>query len=222
MANRKLDFYFDFISHNAYIAWHEIKTLCEKHDLELNPIPVLFAGFLAEHKQLGPAEIEPKGRWMTIDVIRKAKLINLPLNPPASHPFNPLLSLRVSVAAADHGIQREIIDQLFSAVWARGLDVTDPAVVAANIGTDTVDGQTLVDGASDDSVKTKLKWSVQTAIERGVFGVPTMMIDDQIFWGYDDFSFLELYLRGEDPLEPGELERWSNVRSTAPRVGSRG
>jgi len=194
MANRKLDFYFDFISHNAYIAWHEIKTLSEIHDLELNPIPVLFAGFLAQHRQLGPAEIAPKGRWMTIDVIRKARMINLRLN-----------------------IQREIIDQLFAAAWAGSLDVTDPDVIASNIGTDTVSGQTLVDNASDESVKAELKTNVDAALARGVFGVPTMLIDDQLFWGYDDFRFLELYLRGEDPLEAGEFERWSNVRSTAPR-----
>jgi len=218
MNKRKLDFYFDYISHNAYIAWHEIKPFCEKHNLELNPIPVLFAGFLSEYKQLGPAEIVPKQRWMTIDVIRKARVINLPFSPPASHPFNPLIALRATIAAAQMDVQNEIIDQLFAAAWAKSLDVTDPAVIASNIGVGEVTGEMLIDKTSDDAVKAGLKRNAETALARGVFGVPTMVIDDRLFWGYDDFRFMEMYVRGEDPITDEDIEQWSKVRSTAPRI----
>ena len=59
-----ITFYFDYISHNAYLAWCRLPEIAEKHGCSVNPIPVLFAGFLKKYGQLGPAEIEPKVEWM--------------------------------------------------------------------------------------------------------------------------------------------------------------
>ncbi len=218
MPDPTLDFYFDFISHNAYLAWHEIKPLCDEHGVTLNPVPVLFAGLLAEHKQLGPAEIEPKNRWMIIDVLRKARLLGLPLNPPESHPFNPLLCLRIAIAAKATASCYEIIDQLFAAVWADSQDVTDPQILIKATGTDGVAGETLLAEASSDAVKAALRANTENALARGVFGVPSMMLGERLFWGYDDLRFLRMHLQGEDPLDENELARWNNIRSTASRA----
>lgn len=113
-----LDFYFDYLSVNAYIAWTEIQKICMEFDLKLNPCPVLFTALLSAHGQLGPAEIDAKRTWMAANVIRKTQLLNIPLSPPASHPFKPLLALRVSLVAIHHGIGAEMIGRIFSACWA--------------------------------------------------------------------------------------------------------
>ena len=94
MSARRATFYFDFISHNAYLAWTQLGPLAERHAVAFELVPVVFGALLAAHGQLGPAEVPPKSRWMLRDVVRKARLAGVPLAPPHSHPFNPLPSLR--------------------------------------------------------------------------------------------------------------------------------
>ena len=98
-----IKFYFDYISHNAYIAWTQIDDLAKKYSRQIEPIPVLFAGLLNAHNQLGPAEVKAKRNWMLGNTLRKAAVLNIPLNPPASHPYNPLLSLRASLIEVENG-----------------------------------------------------------------------------------------------------------------------
>ena len=100
--NDKMKSYFDYISNNAYIAWTQIGEIAKKYERLLEPIPVLFAGLLNAHNQLGPAEVAAKLKWMIGNTLRKAALLQIPLNPPASHPFNPLLSLRASLIFHPH------------------------------------------------------------------------------------------------------------------------
>jgi 2-hydroxychromene-2-carboxylate isomerase len=94
--NRELTFYFDYISPNAHIAWTQLPTLVERHNLRVNLVPVLFAGLLRAHGQMGPAEQAAKRSWMSQNITRQAPLLGVPLSPPKRHPFNPLLSLRAS------------------------------------------------------------------------------------------------------------------------------
>ena len=84
---RALRLYFDFISHNAYLAWTQIHDLAARHGRTVEPVPVLFAALLGAYGQLGPAEVPPKAWWMAKNVLRKATLLGVPLRPPASHPF---------------------------------------------------------------------------------------------------------------------------------------
>src|SRR5512145_1473206 len=93
---RTLRFCFDYISSNAYLAWVRLPELRQRFDLRIEPVPVLFAGLLEANGQLGPAEIRPKARWMAKNNQRKAGILGVRLRPPAFHPFNPLVPLRVS------------------------------------------------------------------------------------------------------------------------------
>src|SRR4030095_6918845 len=123
-------FLFDFISSNAYLAWIQLPKLAARYGASVEPVPVLFAGLLEAHGQLGPAEVGPKARWMSRNNLRKAALLGLPLAPPAHHPFNPLLSLRLSSLPLPEEERRMLIDALFQAVWVRGVRASDPPAVA--------------------------------------------------------------------------------------------
>ena len=164
MAHGTVRFYFDYISSNAYLAWTQLPKLCDRYAFTIEPVPVLFAGLLEAHGQLGPAEIPAKALWTAKNNVRKAVLLDVPLNPPAFHPFNPLLALRVSSVPLDGAARRALIGALFDAVWVHGLHVSDPVVV-----------------------------------ER---------LGDELFWGYDDFPYLELCLAGKDPLDSGQWQKW--------------
>lgn len=206
-------FYFDYESPNACLAWKELPRLAATHGCTIEILPVLYAALLDAHGTVGPGEAPAKGGWMMTNVLRKAAMLGLKLNPPPFFPFNPVLALRMSLLPLEADQRRALIDALFDAVWVRQLHVSEPEVaqrVANEIG---LDGRALVQQAQSPEIKKMLRDRTDDAIARGVFGVPTMEVDGQLFWGYDDFPFLDLFLAGKDPLDPVERQRW--------RLGSR-
>jgi 2-hydroxychromene-2-carboxylate isomerase len=201
-------FYFDYVSSNAYLAWTQLPALAARHGFAIEPVPVLFAGLLEAYGQLGPAEVPAKALWTAKNNLRKAALLGVPLRPPAFHPFNPLLALRISSLPLERAAQGALIDALFGAVWVRGLHVADPAVVERLTNEVGLDGARLVAEARGPEAKARLRRQTEDAIAGGVFGVPSMEVKGEIFWGYDDFPYLEPLLAGNDLLDPAEWERW--------------
>jgi 2-hydroxychromene-2-carboxylate isomerase len=213
-----LRFYFDYLSSNAYLAWTQLPKLEQRFGVEVEPVPVLFAGLLEAHGQLGPAEVLPKALWMAKNNLRKAALLGVPLEPPRHHPFSPLLSLRASSLRLEPAQRRALIDGLFRAVWARGMHVSEPAVVEAVASEAGLDGARVAQAAQETEAKDRLRAQTDAAIAARVFGVPTMIVGPELFWGYDDWPFLELFLAGKDPLPAGAIEKWiGSVRPSALR-----
>ena len=209
MTSTTIRFYFDYISPNAYLAWIQLPKLAGKYGCTIDPVPVLFAGLLGAHGQLGPAEIPAKALWMAKNNYRKAVQLGVPLNPPAFHPFNPLLALRVSSLPLETAKRTALITALFEAVWVRGLHVSETAIVERISDEIGLSGSALVAAAQQDDCKALLRRQTDDAIACGVFGVPSMDVAGEIFWGYDDFPFLELFLAGKDPLPPEAIEKSS-------------
>lgn len=213
-------FYFDFISPYAYLAWTQLPALAARHQRELVPVPVLFAGLLNAHGQKGPAEIPAKRLYLFKDVCRKAHLLGLPpLIPPPAHPFNPLLALRAaSFPADDPAGQRRLIDELFAATWAGGGGVESAAQVAGCAARAGLDAAAVLAFAHSEAAKLSLRQHTEEAIAHGVFGVPTVAVAQELFWGTDSLPALEAYLLGHDPLSHDALRRWEALRPSATRT----
>jgi 2-hydroxychromene-2-carboxylate isomerase len=207
-APRTVRFLFDYISSNAYLAWVELPKVAAQHGYSVEPVPVLFAGLLEAHGQLGPAEVRPKAWWMFRNNLRKAAVLGLTLRPPRFHPFNPLLPLRVSSLPLPEPGRSALIGALFEAVWSRELHASEPAVVAAIADEVGLPGAALVEQAQAPEAKARLRRQTDEAIAAGVFGVPTFLAGGELFWGYDDLPWLERFLAGRDPLDALEVSRW--------------
>ncbi len=199
-AAEPIRFYFDYISSNAYLAWHVLPALAERHGRSVEPVPVLFAGLLEAHGQLGPAEVPVKSYWMWRNNLRKCAQLGIPLAPPAFHPFNPLLALRVSSLPELGEHRAAVVTALFQATWVDSRHISEPAVVSEVLASLGLPGEALVQAATQPDNKQRLRQQTDAAIARGVFGVPTMVVGDELFWGYDDIGFLDLHLAGEDPI----------------------
>jgi 2-hydroxychromene-2-carboxylate isomerase len=176
----------------------------------IEPVPVLFAGLLDAHGTKGPAEVPARRTNLIRDVARKAQRLGVPIDVPFAHPFNPLLALRVaSLPGID---QKQVIDALYRAAWVERRDITDPAVVSALVG------ESLVARAAE--AKPALRAQTDEAIARGVFGVPTLAIADELFWGTDALPDLVRYLDGS--RVPAEwLARWESLPAAAVRPGAK-
>jgi 2-hydroxychromene-2-carboxylate isomerase/predicted enzyme related to lactoylglutathione lyase len=217
---KKLTFYFDFISPYAYLAWTQIHALAARHGCEVVPRPILFAVLLDANGQKGPAEIPRKRIYTFKDTVRSAHRLGVPLAAPASHPFNPLLALRVASEDSKPDAQRALIDALFTATWERSVDVTDAKNVAEIARGAGLDGARLVEWAGSPEAKDRVKRTTAEALEAGAFGVPTMVVEGELFWGLDSLPNLEQCLEGRDPLKGATYGAWAKVVPSASRPGS--
>jgi 2-hydroxychromene-2-carboxylate isomerase len=123
------------------------------------------------------------------------------------------LALRVSILPMEKTARDKLIDAIFEAVWCRSLHVSEPPVVqriAMEIG---MAGADLIAQTSHPEIKAQLRRQTEDAVKRGVFGVPTMEIGDELFWGYDDFPYMELHMAGRDPIGPDAWEKWRDGSS---------
>jgi 2-hydroxychromene-2-carboxylate isomerase len=150
------------------------------------------------------------------NLLRKALLLGVPLDRPAFLPFNPLLALRVSILPLEEPVRRALIQALFEAVWVRRLHVSETGVVERVVDELGLPGAELVAQAQSPEIKAQLRARTDVAIAKGVFGVPSMIVGDDLFWGYDDFPHLELVLAGKDPIDPVILSRWDGGEPLRP------
>ena len=213
----QIDFYYDYLSHNAYLAWHQLPTLAARHGIGIRPVPVLFAGFLKTYGQLGPAEIEPKVEWMNRNVLRKAAQLDIPIAAPTQHPFRPLLLLRLSALDMPDERRCELTGLLFRAVWVDKVDPNDRRSLRAYLETNRFSCDDYFQRVDDDDTKHRVRANTDECLARGGFGVPTMLVGDTLFWGFDDLDYLGNFLAGDDPLNWVEAERflmeWGQCRA---------
>jgi len=199
---RHITFYLDFISPYAYLAFEKIPEALQGLSYSVDYRPVLFAGLLKQHGQLGPAEIAPKRDWTYRQVLWLAHSHGVPMQMPAAHPFNPLPLLRLAVACGNDGMaNRYVCETLFRHVWRGGADAADATRLEAVKAT----LQPARDPASQ-AVKAQLKANTEDAIARGLFGVPSYAVDDKLFWGFDALGMLRSYLDGDAWFVRGDWE----------------
>lgn len=204
---RKLKFFFDPISPYTYFALKQLPKVAEKHGVKIVARPVLFAGLLNANGQKGPAEIVSKRRYTFLDCMRLSMQLEVPFKMPPKHPFNPLLFLRMATAVNDDSQRLALSTQSIAACWAEGRDLTDPAVMSSIASQVGLNGHDLLRIAQSDACKEQVRKNTDSAISKGVFGVPTFIVDNEVFFGHDRLSHVDNYLAGSLNINYNELEQ---------------
>jgi len=202
---------FDVISPFAYLAFPRLREL--PSGVELRVVPVLLAALLDKFGQRGPAEIPSKRRFTYRFVLWRARRLGLPLRMPPAHPFNPLAALRLVIAA---GSDTRAAGTVLQAVFGEGRDLTDPAVIAelgARLG--VRDPQSAI---ADPAVKQRLRENTLWASSRGVFGVPSFVIGEELFWGHDACDMALDYLARPQAFADAEMRRIESLPIAAARA----
>lgn len=184
-----LDFYYDFVCPYAYLASLQVDALAKETGSTLLLRPILLGGVFRAiggpddpNLVKGPA----KARYGEVDLARAAQSRGVTLRRPENHPRRTVLALRAAIASSDLSAATRA---LFAAYWRDGRDVEDPAVVADALDGAGLDGGAVVRRASDDAMKEELRKRTDDAVKRGVFGVPSFVVETasgaELFWGVD-------------------------------------
>ncbi|MEQ1535901.1 MAG: 2-hydroxychromene-2-carboxylate isomerase [Burkholderiaceae bacterium] len=202
---KHITFYFDVISPYAYLAFEQLPEALQGISYEVTYKPVLFAGLLKHHGQLGPAEIPSKREWTYRQVQWLAHELGVELQLPAAHPFNPLALMRLAVCTSLSGLpNRYVTEKLFHHVWLGGLDAADEQrfeILKTELK--------LVAEPNTIEVKKLLKMHTDSAIQQDVFGIPTLEVDGKLFFGLDSLPMLAAYLNGDSWYSNSA---WNDVR----------
>ena len=202
---KKVDWYFDFISPFAYLQFSQFKQFAGELDITIHPI--LFGALLKHWGQLGPAEIVPK-RVFTYRFFKwKADRMGVEYIMPPSHPFNPLPALLSCIAGNS---TFEVTQEIFNIIYKQGWqpDQKEGIVKLEAIASKHTSHHSNLD---EKSLKKILRSNTSKAIKNGVFGVPTFVVEGQVFWGGDASDMMLDFIKNPGLFSSEEMKRISSM-----------
>jgi 2-hydroxychromene-2-carboxylate isomerase len=185
-----IDFIFDFGSPNGYLAWKALPVIAARTGARVNLIPCLLGGIFKATNNRSPVEAfgEVKGKlaYEALETRRFVAAHGLTAYRPNPHfPVNTLLIMRGLIAARRMGVGDRYLETVLSAMWEQGLKMDDPEVVARTLAAAGLDAGALLAATQDPAVKAELVANTEAAVARGVFGIPTFFVGDEMFFGKD-------------------------------------
>ena len=185
---KSIDFYFDFISPYSYLAHKEIKTLKEKKNIIFNYKPILVGGLHNLQGITAPAFIKPKLKHMISDCDLIAKKNKSTFIWNSKFPINSLNILRGYLFINDE-TKDLYLNVIFDAYWKDDLDTSNEKILETLIKKCKINSNDFFDGIKVPKIKDKLKDVTQEAHDKGIFGAPTFVVNNKIFWGQDRLEF---------------------------------
>tara|TARA_R100001244_G_scaffold86820_3_gene66344 strand:+ start:33288 stop:33887 length:600 start_codon:yes stop_codon:yes gene_type:complete len=192
---KTIELIFDFVSPNAYLIWSPLRALADKYGATIAVTPAFLGGM---HKLTGnappfvrDADVKGKNDYAMLEMnrfIKKHGLTKFKMNP--KFPFN-TITLQRMLVALDPEKRSGFIDTLLPAIWEQGLDVTDGDTLAKILHNGGFEGQDLPERTQDPAVKQALIDNTEKAVERGAFGIPTMFVDGEIYFGKERLGQIE-------------------------------
>ena len=191
-----IEFIFDFGSPNAYLAWKVLPGVAERTGATVNLIPCLLGGIFKLTNNRSPMEAfgEVKGKLAyeqleTRRFVARHGLTDFAFNP--HFPVNTLLIMRGLIAARHAGVESAYVAAVLAAMWESGEKMDDPAVVLRVLNAAGLDGEALIAATADPQVKGELVANTEAAVARGVFGIPTFFVGEEMFFGKDRLGQVE-------------------------------
>ena len=186
---KPFDFYFDFISPYSFLAHKEIRKIEHKASIKIKYKPILLGGLHNLHGIKAPAFIPAKAKHMIRDckLIAEKKKINFKFN--SYFPIKSLNLMRGVLVAEEDNFKSYYIDNIFNAIWQDGLNINDENILQKILKNLNVNPKTFLLRVSSSSIKDLLKKKTSEAYEKGIFGAPSFVSNNKIFWGQDRIEF---------------------------------
>ena len=185
-----IDFIYDFGSPNAFLSGKVLPGIAARTGASVNLIPCLLGGIFKATNNRSPGEafgaVKGKLAYEALETRRfvaKHGIEGFAMNP--HFPVNTLMIMRGLIAARRAGVgerYREVVEQ---AMWVTGEKMDDPQVAARVLAGGGLDARALLEATQDPEVKAELVANTEAAVARGVFGIPTFFVGNEMFFGKD-------------------------------------
>ena len=185
---KSIDFYFDFISPYSYLAHKKINSIKKKKNIPFNYKPILVGGLHNLQGITAPAFIKPKLKHMVSDCILIAKKNNFDFIWNSKFPINSLNIMR-GYLSINANLKDLYLNLIFDAYWKDNLDVSNEEVLKTLLNKSKIDLDSFFLGIKDHKIKDELKNVTQKAHDKEIFGAPTFIVNNKIFWGQDRLEF---------------------------------
>lgn len=197
----EMEFYFDYLSPHAYLCWPQLKELSERYRVPLHARPISLVGLCEHWEDQSFYNIPGEKNFVFRDCLRAATLLGLPFNPPRVHPFNSYFLLRASLLENAQAAQTKMIDLIWQELWGKGGNIKNVATLLELAQAQGICAATFLVQSESEVSRKLLAIKTDEAIEKGIFRAPSVLIGEELFYGHEQIPLIELYLRGEDPLQ---------------------
>jgi 2-hydroxychromene-2-carboxylate isomerase len=214
---KELNFYFDYLSPFSYFAWVNLQKIKSEKGFQIHYHPVALGPLLNHWSIKGPGEVTPKREFLLKQCLRYAVKNNLEFTTPKTHPFNSIYALRLSLKGVAGVHQEKVIETLWKAGWQKRIDMGEPDELLKVLRDAGLPAEELYEKSFLKEAKVELKSNIQTAISHGAFGVPSIIIDGELFWGNDALTDVIDFIEGRDFLD---REKLKDLLSNTPRAAS--
>ena len=192
---KKVDFYFDYGSPATYLAWTQIDKIIHDANAELNMIPMLLGGVFKETGNSSPAFIPAKSKWMNKDLKKHAEIYRVDYNSNSFFPINTLNLMRGAIAAKKMNIFEKYSDAIFTGIWVKDVNLGDIPILQDYLNKNGIDTKELFNLVQSDEIKSLLIENTAQAVEKGVFGAPTFIVNNELIFDQDRLEFLKIALK---------------------------
>ncbi|MET3515057.1 2-hydroxychromene-2-carboxylate isomerase [Pseudacidovorax sp. 1753] len=189
---KTLDFFFDVGSPASYLAWTQLPVICEEHGADIVYRPMLLGGVYQATGNASPATIPAKGRYTHMDYERHARRYGVPFR---TNPHFPIITLFLMRAVT--GVQlrqplrlQPLLACVFKALWINALDLNQARLTAEILTDGGFNPDEIQRISQEPDTKAALKATTEEAVQRGVFGAPTLFVGDEMFFGQDRMDFV--------------------------------
>jgi len=191
-----LQFHFDFASPNAWFVHRVIPDIETRTGAHFTYVPVLLGGIFKATGNQAPmlafAGIKNKLDYQGLEIRRFIQRYDLTAFQMNSHfPVNSLQIMRIAVAAAQEGVLPLYVETVFQAMWEKSLKMDDPEVIATTLNAAGLDADKLIAMSITPEIKARLAANTEASVNRGAFGIPTVFVNDEIYFGKDAVREIE-------------------------------
>jgi len=186
---KPFDFYFDFVSPYSFLAHKEIINIEKKNSVKIKYKPILLGGLHNLHAIKAPAFIPAKAKHMVRDckLIAEKNKIKFKFN--SYFPIRSLNLMRGVLVAEEDNYKSYYVDSIFNAIWQDGLNMNDENIIQKVLKNLNVNPKTFLLRSASSSIKDSLRKKTNEAYEKGIFGAPSFVANNKIFWGQDRIEF---------------------------------
>ena len=188
-------FIFDFGSPKTYLVYKLLPGIEKRTNIKAEYVPVLLGGIFKSTNNVSPIEsfktVPAKGKYDDLDTERFVKKHDIAFNFNSNFPINTLNLMRGAIFAQENGIFDKYVEVIFKSMWVDNKKMDDLEVTQTVLLENGLPVKAIFEGTQDEKIKDKLIKNTSEAVEKGVFGAPSMLVNNELFFGKETLQDVE-------------------------------